>query len=194
MSAVPVVELEPNQSPVPLILADEAESETDAKSWGLTTSIGVPSGVELSLIYRPVFWLRGSAGAAYNGVSGGGQAGAAVGYFSAPFTPTLSVEAGTFAEGSAVALGQRFGADLSSVPAARRVGYQYGSAQLGLEFGWPQRFTFRIGAGLSYAHATLHDTQATLRSLSGDTRVVAGDLTLNAVLPSLTLGCVAYLL
>ena len=112
----------------------------------------------------------------------------------APFTPTLTLDGGVFASGNATGLAQEVGVNLSSVPAARRFGYDYASAQIGLEFGWPNRVTFQVRGGLGYLHATLHDTEATLRHLSGDSQLTAGDISLGAVIPSATLGCVVYLL
>ena len=194
LSPVPVVVVDGDApSPVPLVLPEEGDDSVRSSALALETSVGLPAGATVAVAYRAFPWLRAKFGAAHNGVSGGVQGGLTVGWLTAPFTPTLSVEGGLFTEGDATGLARRVGVDVSTIAAAHQFGYEYGSAQAGLEFGWPQRFTFQVRAGLSYVGATLHQTQATIRTLSGDTQLTAGDVQVAAVIPSATLGCVAYL-
>jgi len=126
---------------------------------------GVPfDGMNASLVYRPWWWLRLHAGGGYNFVSPGVQGGLALVPFRTWFTPTLVLEGGHYFDGNANETIRTFGGspDMSS-PLLERIGYDYGNARLGFEFGrrWA---TFYIHAGYTYMTTTLHGANQALGS------------------------------
>ncbi|HVP66014.1 MAG TPA: hypothetical protein VMT17_02000 [Anaeromyxobacteraceae bacterium] len=146
--------------------------EARPKLLGLQLAAGLPDGVVLSLVYRPWYFLRLSAGPAYNYVGFGVQGAATLVPFHFPFTPTLTGEAGYFFPGNVNARLDQLGV---SVPAGMQgllshVGYTYLSSQLGLEFGGPEVFVFYIRFGLAWLFPSASGT-ATGSSVSTDITV-----------------------
>jgi hypothetical protein len=162
---------------------------------GLSAAVGVPDGVVVSGVYRPLDFLRLSAGASWNYFGFGLQAGAGVAPFHLPIDPTLNVEVGHY-----------FGADMSWVadqnagvptqlrPLLADVGYDYANAQLGAEFGSSRRFVLFVRAGLSFFWATARgSTTTTTTDGTGQTVTVRiSDPEFRATLPSAKVGLLYY--
>ncbi len=178
--------------PAPALPAPGAERRSKI---GVMADAGVPDGAIASLVYRPRGWLRLHAGAGTNGISTGLRGGMSL----VPFGvgPSLSFDAGHYFEGDASGAAERFGGRWLG-PWMHRLGYSYGNAHLGLEFG-SRRVTFFVRGGLSVVHLTMRDVQQVAKAKSGDpstggvTVAVNGDPTVDAVSPSFKLGLVVYL-
>jgi hypothetical protein len=196
-SAVPLVEAPP-VSAVPLVeaLPEPAEGEPSERlPWlGAQLDLGVPAGVGLSAVLRPLPWLRLQGGPAYNTIAWGGRGGISLGWFPSTFTPTLTLEGGAFAEGDATSIASNF-AKLGVLGSgvAKQFNYGFGSALVGVEVGSPN-FTFFARGGASYVGATLHGFQTALQASTGSASIVAQDPTLTAVLPSFEAGVMVFFL
>jgi hypothetical protein len=165
------------------------ETSRPLDHFGLMVDVGVPDGANISLVYRPLAWLRLHAGGGYNLVSPGVRAGVSLIPFQSGITPTLVFEAGHYFDDDANGIVQTVSGDPSlTSPLLRRVGYDYGNAHLGLEFG-VRRATFFIHGGYSYLHASIHNaTQA-----SGGTVVFRSDPELSVIGLSARVGLILYM-
>lgn len=164
--------------------------------FGVSAAAGVPDGVVLSGVYRPLDFLRLSAGGSWNWFGFGLQGGAGVAPFHWPIDPTLDVEVGHYFESD-----MRWVADQSAgVPTEVRpllahVGYSYANAQLGVELGSARRFVLFARVGLSYLWTTARGS-ATTSTTSGTGQpitVTVTDPAFRATIPSLKLGVLFYL-
>jgi hypothetical protein len=185
----------PTPAPAP---AAPAEQITN---WGIMLGGGIPDGVGASAVFRPMTWLRLSAGGAYNFVAFGFHGGVSLVPLYGPFSPSLNVDVGHFLGGDAtpilkVAL-QNSGYDVPDSPILKQVAYDYADATVGLEFGLPKTFTIFLRAGVSYIRTTLHNFQDLVQQAAGgpngpDTSITAQDPTITLTAPSLKLGLIVY--
>ena len=166
---------------------------------GLSAAAGVPDGAVVSAVYRPLDFLRLSAGASWNYFGFGVQGGVGLAPFHLAIDPTLNVEVGHYFDAD-----MRWVADQSAGvptelrPLLEKVGYNYANAQLGIEIGSARRFVFFVRAGLSYFWTTIHGvsqvTNSYTTSSGPQTAVVRiQDPELRATLPSVKLGVLFYL-
>jgi hypothetical protein len=163
--------------------------------FGVQADVGAPDGASVSIVYRPFRSLRASAGVAHNLISLGERAGLTWAPLHGWFTPIASLEIGHFAEGNANPLVRMASGDQTINNAALdRVGYDFGNARLGLEFGrkW---FTFYLHAGMSRVSGQVHNLSAAMMSrMSGTTTVsFARDPDVRLWIPSASLGFIVYL-
>ena len=157
---------------------------------GVSLGAGVPEGASLSLAVRPWYWLRFHGGVMNNAVSTGFQGGVSLVPFYSWLTPALTLEAGRFRAGDENGLARRLtGNVVLDDPLLRRVGYDFGSAYLGLEIGSPRVVSFFVGGGLSYVESKIYGLG---EQVGG--RSEASDLQLCAVTPSAKLGLRIYFL
>jgi hypothetical protein len=174
----------------------EGAQEERLRALGVTLDAGFPDGVIAGAAYRPFSWLRLQAGAGTNSVSPGIRAGVVLVPFGSG--PSLTLEAGHYFEGDANGIASKVaGSSYESNRVAQHVGYQFLNAHAGLELG-QQRFTFFMHGGVSYLHARLHDLNDVLggqaNTVQGATTLsVNGDAVITALVPSLKLGFLVYL-
>jgi len=171
-------------------------------NWGIMLEGGIPDGVGASAIFRPMTWLRLSAGGAYNFVAFGFRGGVSVVPFYFPFSPSLNLDVGHFLGGDATPIlataFQRTGYDVPNSALLKQVAYDYADATLGLEFGLPKTFTIFLRMGFSYIRTTLHGFEELVQqSAAGagnppDTSITAQDPTITLTAPSLKLGLIVY--
>jgi hypothetical protein len=116
---------------------------------GLQLDAGMPDGAAVSVLYRPVRYVRFSGGMLYNLASYGVRGGVSVQpYF--PIAPSLSLEAGHYFNGNAYdKLSKYTHIDENLKPLMSDVGYTFASASVGLELGHPDWFVFFVRGGLS---------------------------------------------
>jgi hypothetical protein len=125
---------------------------------GIMADVGVPDGMQGSLVLRPWRALRASVGGGYNMISKGVRVGVTL----LPFGrgPSGTLEVGRYFEGNGNAAAAQFlGAGVSDSflgPAFQRVGYDFVNAHLGLDFGY-KRATFYIHGGMSYVEGKVHN-------------------------------------
>lgn len=171
-------------------------------NWGLLVDAGIPDGAGASIVFRPMTWLRLTAGGTHNLVSPGVRGGVSVVPFYFPFTPSLNLEVGHFFAGDVRPILQQAFCPEGTCPGGtafpvdnqllQQVSYQYGNAHLGLEFGLPRNFIIFLRAGISYLQTTLIGFQQVLQDATGDTTLVAQDLNIKLTAPSLKLGVLVY--
>ena len=158
---------------------------------GIMADAGVPDGATLSLVVRPVSFLRLNLGGGYNGISPGVRAGATLVPLKRWFSPVLAVDAGRYFEGDANPLYRRISGDeMFSSPLLERVGYDYADAHLGLELGrrW---FTFYVHAGVSRVSGQVRQIAA---ATDGDAVSFSEDPSVKITSVSARLGFVFYLI
>jgi hypothetical protein len=122
---------------------------------GIALGAGVPQAATLDLLYRPLPWLRLSAGPTWDYVGWGLHAGAVWSPVRWAVSPTLGVEAGHLFEAD---LNKVSSADPGLQPLLQRVEVQYVATTLGLEFGSQRGFSFALRLGLVWLEATTHGT------------------------------------
>ena len=166
---------------------------------GLSMAAGVPDGAVLSGVYRPLDWLRLSAGGSWNYFGFGLQGGAGVAPFHLPIDPTFNVEVGHYFDSDmSWVADQSAGVPTELRPLLKDVGYNYANAQLGIELGSSRRFVFFVRAGISYFWTTVRGASQVTNNYTtttgSQTAVVRiADPELRATLPSLKLGVLFYL-
>jgi hypothetical protein len=161
---------------------------------GLSLDVGLPDGAIAALVVRPLPWLRLAGGGGSNGSALGMRLGATILPFGAG--PSLTLEAGGTREGDATTV-LPFLRKSASTEVLQHVSYQYGNAQLGLDFG-RRRAAFFVHAGLSYVHASFGGSGAVLQRVlsgasSGQEVRVLGDATAHAIIFAGKAGLVVFL-
>jgi hypothetical protein len=161
---------------------------------GVMAGAGVPDGLTASLAVRPVRALRVELGAAHDGVGPGVRGGLTWIPFASWFTPTLGVAYGRFFERDANPLVRTLTGDPTiAEPVLERVGYDYATAQVGLELG-RQRFTFYLHAGITRVTGQIHGLDATANTdPDAMVTITTADPDIRLVTVSAKLGFILYL-
>ena len=176
----PVETARPLESPLPL--------------FGLMLDVGVPDGIGVAGVLRPLDWLRVNGGVVTNTAGVGLRAGASFAPFRFVVTPSLNVDVGHYFKADYTVLVRRFGGDPGSAEAVLKdVGYTFGSAMLGLEVGSQRGFSFFLKAGLSYWEFSPADAQQALRDAADDPTLEVSPVSLRFSSPSVKLGFTLFL-
>ena len=164
------------------------------KLLGVQLDAGVPGGGVASVVVRPIKWVRADAGFAYNYFSNGARGGITVVPFHWAVVPTLRLEAGRFFESDVSDKVESFGDELPTFvkPAFKKFGYDYASAQLGLEFGSQRHFVFFVRGGLTWLKADFGDGADVFDEDEPDTRFDVTGLSAKASGPTASLGFLFY--
>jgi hypothetical protein len=187
----------------PQTVADALQAQRVQK-WpilGAMADIGVPDGLNASLVVRPWKWVRAYGGGGSNTVAKGWRAGLTLLPFGAG--PSLSAEYGSYGEGNANGLVARLvQGNFQGSSMLDKVGYDYANAHVGLDFGG-RYVTFFIHGGISRVWSTVHAMDSVIRNsasntnpnVTGSTQVVVNkDPTIVATGSSLKLGLIIFLL
>jgi hypothetical protein len=172
------------------VAAPAAARGSDFTRWGVSLDAGLPDALGVSVLFRPLPFLRLHGGMATNTIGFAARAGAGVAFYF-PITPTLDVDVGHyFPADYAAGLASRGVA----VPApfdvlVRGAGYTWASAMAGLELGWQRHFSLFVRAGVSYLQ-----TSVPLASAANDPTLTASDTVIRATLPSAKVGFLIYFL
>ena len=165
------------------------DDESDNTIIGLGIDAGAPAGAGLTLLVRPLWWLRLNAGAAYNVGGFGFRGGITLSPGQWAITPTLNLDAGRYLSGDV----NKF--VTVSDPNARallgRATYTFATAQLGLEFGSQRWFSFYLRGGLTYVISTLSGADLTALAngnLGSGATATLGDAKFSALAPCASLG------
>jgi hypothetical protein len=164
------------------------------KLLGLQLDGGVPDGGVVSLVVRPLKWVRADAGFAYNYLSTGARGGITLVPFHWAVVPTLRLEAGRFFKSNVNGKVARFADDLPTYmkPALDAFGYDYASAQVGLEFGSQRSFVFFVRGGLAWLKADFGDGRNLRDGSNPNTEVDVTGLSARASGPTASLGFLFY--
>ncbi len=164
------------------------------RTLGVTVDAGVPDGAAASIVYRPISQFRFHAGATHNMITTGVRAGVSIVPLRSWFSPTLNVDAGSYAEGDANPLVQMVSGNSElHNDQLERVGYRYANAHLGLEFG-RQRATFYLHAGGSYIAGKIRNLNAASDGSSSTTVSFTTDPDVRLLTVSAKLGLIIYFL
>ena len=148
-------------------------------------------GGGLSLLVRPLWWLRLNGGLAYNYVGLGYRGGISFAPCFCVVTPTLNLDAGHYVNGDWNKVSNV--TDPNAHALLSHVSYTFATAQLGLELGSQRWFNFYIRGGLQYIRHSFTGSDAAALAQSSvntpDTTFSSkGDLKLDALLPTASLG------
>lgn len=162
--------------------------------FGLLLDAGVPDGVAVAAVFRPVEAVRFTFGPSYNGLGLGLQAGVGLVPFRWIVNPSLDLEAGRYFEADLTWLADRRGVPDELRPLLRHVSYGYVSGHLGLELGSDRGLTFFLRAGLTYVATTARGTARSTATSgpSAGTTVEIKDPKLTGTMPSVKLGLLLY--
>jgi hypothetical protein len=177
-------EATPPAPPVP------APAEAPYPRFGLAVGAGVPQAATLDLLYRPVPWLRLSAGPTWDYVGWGLHGGLVLAPFRWVVSPTVGVEAGRMFE---VDLNKIASVDPGLQPLLQHVNVQYLATTLGVEVGSQRGFAFSLRAGLAWlqtvAHGTGQITGSGGASGQNDAVITVTSPRLRASTPTVQLAC-----
>jgi hypothetical protein len=169
-----------------------AETSDDAPRgylprWGVGLGGGFPGFATVSAMYRPLSWVRLSAGPAWNYFAWGLQGTVSVAPWRSWITPVLSLEGGKFRRGDLGSLVKSGDEDAAKMkPLLARVDYSYAALDLGVELGSQRGLSFSLKVGLSWVDVGTSGT-ATYTSEGGST-VTMRDPALRGTLGSAKLG------
>jgi hypothetical protein len=173
--------------PPPAPAAAEAQAEPDAAPRlprvGVGLGAGVPEFAALTVLYRPLRFLRMGAGPTWNYYGWGGHVGLSVVPVNWWITPVLAFEAGHYLRTSysgAVRGSSQTADDLRQLLA--RTDYSYTAVDLGLELGSPRGLSVSLRTGLAFVWVDARGT-STRRSADGSV-VTISNPALRATLPS----------
>jgi hypothetical protein len=186
--------------------AATAPSEPTLPWLGLMADVGVPDGMQASIVLRQERWLRASVSGGYNMISKG--VGAGLTFLPFGRGPSLSLEGGHYFDGDATAAATKLAGPAfanstfvqNDGALIQRVGYDYANVHLGLDFGY-ERVTFFIHGGMSYVQGKVHNVDTLLQSnpsingvdMNGLQVSIKGDPTVKYIGPSAKIGLIVYL-
>jgi hypothetical protein len=166
---------------------------SDVRHFGLQLDGGFPAGAGAAAVFRPYSVLRLNGGVNYDLAGFGVRGGASLIPFEWVITPTLNVEGGHYFDGDA----SRF----ASSPGARvllsHVQHDFVTTSVGLEFGSQERFVFFLRGGMSWIWSDARNVREAVTAQnpgSASQLVRAGDVSIFARAPSVSLGFLLYVL
>ncbi|MGZ6124512.1 MAG: hypothetical protein ACXWLR_06105, partial [Myxococcales bacterium] len=134
-------------APAPAALSTKRVLEDDEPSptyIGLGFDGGAPGGGGLTLLVRPLWWLRLNAGLAYNVAGFGYRGGISLAPGQWAVTPTLNLDVGQYLSGDFNKMVTVTDPNATVQSAERallsKATYRFATAQIGLEFGSQRRF------------------------------------------------------
>lgn len=194
----------PSATATAVVVTGPAKQETsrnwyalyDGDHFGLEIDAGAPAGAAAAFVFRPWYFVRLNAGVATDVIGVGVKGGVTLVPFHWGVVPTLGFEAGHFWQGDATRFGTVSDAALNKL--LQSVGYDYLSADVGLEFGSQDRFVFYVRAGMTQVYPSTSNFQAALNAVNGlscaaPPCIRAADPTLSGRSPAARLGFILYL-
>lgn len=134
-------------------------------TWGVDLGVGFPQAVELSLLWRPLPWLRLDAGPSWDYAGWGVHGGVTWTPIRWAISPTLGVHAGRFFRLDLNKVAKDVSAEVQ--PLLEQVQLQYVDALLGFEFGSQRGFAFALRFGLTWMEIDSKGTGTFTDSSSG---------------------------
>ena len=154
--ALPAVAAAPQQPVHKRVLDDE---DSDRTIIGLGIDGGLPGGGGVTLLVRPLWWLRLNGGLAYNVAGFGYRGGITLAPGAWAVTPTLNLDAGRYVSGDYTKFVTVSDPNVRSL--LSKATYTFATAQLGLEFGSQRRFSFYLRGGITYLFTTISGADIT---------------------------------
>ena len=179
-------QLPPPPDPAPATPPAAPGEGTPSPFLGLQLGAGLPDGLALSVILRPYTpYLRLNAGVSWDYFGFGLHGGATFLPFHARFTPTLTVEGGTFFDANLHGALSNVNIPDLFRDASRSVGVGYLAGMVGVETGNPDRFVFFLRAGVARLWFTLPP--------SAGGSLTASEMSAAANVPAAVLGVAFYI-
>jgi hypothetical protein len=138
--------------------ADELAVRKTARYFGASLEVGAPDILGVSLVGRPVKWLRLAAGINTDTAAVGVHGGLTFVPLDRIVSPSLSLEGGHMFEGGSTFLTEHLSPKSYVV---EQLSYDYGSAHLGIEVDIKHRATFFLHAGASFISMDVHGHKRT---------------------------------
>jgi hypothetical protein len=173
------------------------DEDTDRTIIGLGIDGGAPGGGAVTLLVRPLWWLRLNGGLAYNVAGFGYRGGITLSPADWAVSPTLNIDAGQYLSGDLNKLVTVNDSNTAYVAAVRtllsKTTYRFATAQIGLEFGSQRRFVFYVRGGLTYFESSLSGAEITAVAQAknpdpNNTFNFRGDTKFSGILPCASLG------
>lgn len=153
--------------------------------WGLMVDAGVPDGLGLSGLWRPLSWLRVHAGATASTVGYGVRGGVGLVPLKLAVSPLLELELGYALRADYDTLLERLGGQSRGTGALLSgLGYGYATAAAGLEWPLSEHVAVCARVGLGYWVVRLQETRAWLPPTLDPADLSATPLDLRLVVPS----------
>jgi hypothetical protein len=166
----------------------------DKLGLGVMLDAGAPDGIGVSVVLRPIHWLRINGGVSTNTLSLGVRGGISLVPLSSIVSPSINLDVGHYFDTDYNDLVDRLGGiPLQTHVPINSVGYNYAGASVGLEIGKPQSFSFYLHVGLAHGEMTIDDAEKLLQDVTGDPDITAKPLALRFTTPSVKLGFLLYL-
>lgn len=108
---------------------------------GISTDVGVPDGLGVGFVLRPMPWFRTNYHFTHNSAAPGYRVGVTIDPINFPVAPTATAEYGASVPGQIV-----------GVENSPFVWYNYSNLHAGLEFGKRNYFRFYIRGGVSFVN------------------------------------------
>lgn len=162
--------------------------------FGVSAAAGVPDGLVLSGVFRPLDFLRVSAGGSWNYFGYGLQGGVGLAPLHWAIDPTFNLELGHYFDSDMTWVAdQSAGVPTELRPLLKEVGYSYVNAQVGIELGSARHFVVFARAGLTYFWTTIRGVSEVTTSGTQPATVRIADPEFRATLPSVKVGFLLYL-
>src|SRR2546422_7872429 len=161
------------------------DEEPERTIIGLGIDGGAPGGGGVTLLVRPLWWLRLNGGLAYNAIGFGYRGGITLAPADWAVTPTLNLDAGRYLSGDMTKFVTV--SDPTERVLLSKTTYTFATAQLGLEFGSQRRISFYLRRGGTDAFTTLPGAVSTATGAAHnggpETTFTAGDPTAGVIAP-----------
>src|SRR5256886_10412882 len=180
-------------APAPVALGAQKrtlDEEPERTIIGLGIDGGAPGGGGVTLLVRPLWWLRLNGGLAYNAIGFGYRGGITLAPADWAVTPTLNLDAGRYLSGDMTKFVTV--SDPTERALLSKTTHTFATAQLGLEFGSQRRFRLYLcGRGTSlFSTLSGADITAIAAAHNGDPNntFTVGDAKVSAIAPCASLG------
>ncbi len=175
---------------LPVLMKSPAKSARKMRYLGAAFEMGSPDILGVSVIGRPIRWLRLMLGLGTDTAAVGIHGGFTVVPLDFKVSPSFTLEGGRMFDG-----GSNFITEHLSVKSftVQRLSYDYANIHLGVEVGAPNRCLFYLHAGVSYMTMEVHGYKPTPPT-NGDGPLKISDPTAEVWTFSGKIGVVVYLL
>lgn len=171
----------------PPLIASAQQRKKQDRRLGIMVDVGLPDGLGINFVVRPVSWFQLHAGGDCLVYTGGIRGGIS---FAIPtgsrVSPSLTFD-----------IGYQFPRDLNwligtNTPWLQHVGFMYGDLQVGIEIKIKQNWNLFFHAGVSYLRGSLGDVQGTTQISGKSISFQILENTETAIIPSLKFGFIYY--
>jgi hypothetical protein len=158
---------------------------------GLQLDAGVPSGLGLSFVGKPVRFMQLEAGGTTTLVGGGVKLGTTV-FLPYYVSPGITFEYGHQWFSSANKLATLLGASSPNISLLDHIEYDYINLLGSIGVGSPNHFFFRLNAGYTYLWGNTNGLQAYIQEKTGNNSITTKEATAKVLSPTAKLVFLIY--